>query len=77
MAVVTMKDKEKAAATAKKKVAAFEKARVAAEKRSSEQEVKLGVAEQKLVEAASLNTAWEGELADLKATLEAYKKKMV
>ena len=75
VAVVTVKDEEKAAATAEKKVAAFEKARVAAEKRSSE--VKLGVANQKLAEAASLNTAREGELADLKAALEAYKKKMV
>ena len=73
VAVVTVKDKEKAAATAEKKVAAFEKARVAAEKRSSE--VKLGVANQKLAEAASLNTAREGELANLKAALEAYKNK--
>lgn len=75
MVVVTVKDKEKAAATAEKKVAAFEKARVAVEKRSSELEVKLGVAEQKLAEAMSLNTARDGELADLKAALEVYKKK--
>ena len=75
MVVVTVKDKEKAAAIAEKKVAAFEKARVAVEKRSSELEVKLGVAEQKLAEAMSLNTARDGELVDLKAALEVYKKK--
>ena len=46
MAVVTMKDKEKAAATAEKKAAASEKAKVAAEKRSLELEVKLEVAKQ-------------------------------
>ena len=75
VAVVTAKDKEKAAATAEKKAAASKKARVAAEKRFSELEVKLGMAEQKLVEAVSLNTAWERELADLKAALEACENK--
>ena len=69
VAVVTAKDKEKVTA------AASEKARVAAEKRFSELEVKLGVAEQKLAEAVSLNIAREGELADLKAALEAYENK--
>ena len=75
MAVLTTKDKEKAAATAEKKVAASKKARVAAEKRSSELEIKLGVAEQKLAEATSLNIAREGELVNLKATLKAYENK--
>ena len=72
MVVLTTKDKEKAAATAEKKVAASKKARVVAEKRSSELEIKLRVAEQKLAEVASLNTAREGELANLKVALEAY-----
>ena len=75
VAVVTAKDKEKVTATTEKKAAASEKARVAAEKRFSELEVKLGVAEQKLAEAVSLNIAREGELADLKAALEAYENK--
>ena len=75
VAMVTTKDKEKVAATAEKKAAVFEKASVVAEKRSLELEVKLGVAEQKLTKAASLNTAWEGELANLKATLEACENK--
>ena len=70
-----MKDKAKAAATAEKKAAASEKARAAAEKRSSELEVKLGATEQKLAEAASLNTAREEELAALKAALEACENK--
>ena len=75
VAMVTTKDKEKVAATAEKKAVVFEKASVVAEKRSLELEVKLGVAEQKLTKAASLNTAWEGELANLKATLEACENK--
>ena len=75
VAVVTVKDKEKAVATVEKKVVASEKAKVVAKKRSSKLEVKLKVAEQKLAEATSLNTTREGELADLKAALEAYKNK--
>jgi len=75
VAVVIVKDKEKAHATAKKKAAASEEARVAAEKRSSELEVKLGVEEQKLAEAASLDTAREWELADMKVALEACENK--
>jgi len=75
VAMVTAKDKEKAAATTEKKAAVFEKASVATEKRSLELEVKLGVAEQKLTKAASLNTAQERELANLKATLEACENK--
>lgn len=35
----------------------------------------MGVTEQKLGEAASLNTTWEGELTDLKAALEACENK--
>jgi len=75
VAVVTAKDKEKVTATAEKKAATSEKARVAAEKRFSELEVKLGVVEQKLAKVVSLNTAREGELADLKAALEACENK--
>ena len=71
----SVKDKAKVAAIAEKKAAASEKARVAAEKRSLEMEVKLGLTEQKLAEAASLNTAREEELANLKATLEACENK--
>ena len=75
MAETTAKEKAKAAATVEKKVVAFEKARVSAEKKSSELEAELGKIELKLVEAASLNTAQAEELADLKAALKACKNK--
>ena len=69
------KENAKAAATAKKKAIAFEKARVSAEKRSSELKAKLGEVELKLAKAASLNKAQAKEMADLKAVLKAYENK--
>ena len=69
------KEKAKAAATVKKKVTASKKARVSAEKRSSELKAKLGEVELKLAKAASLNKAQAKEMADLKAVLKAYENK--
>jgi len=75
MVEVTAKDKTKAATTVEKKVAATEKARVVAEKRSLKLDVKLGETDLKLAEAASMNTAWAEELVDLRAALEACENK--
>ena len=52
-----------------------EKARVLAEKKSTELEMKLGETELKLVEGKSLNLAQADELADLNAALEACENK--
>jgi len=65
----------KAAEVTKKKAAAFEKARVLVEKRSTELELKLRGTELKLAEAESLNLTQADELADLKAALEACENK--
>lgn len=57
VAAATAKEKVKATKAAEKKVATSKKARVLAEKRSTEVEIKLGGIELKLVEAESLNIA--------------------
>ena len=51
------------------------KAKVLAEKKSTELEMKLGETELKLVEAKSLNLAQADKLADLNAALEACENK--
>ena len=56
-AIETAKEKIKAADTAEKKVAAVEKARAMAEKRSGELLAKQNKTDLKLTEAISLNTA--------------------
>ena len=58
-----------------KKAAASKKARVLAEKKSTELEMNLGETELKLAGAESLNLAQVDELADLKAALEACENK--
>ena len=60
---------------AEKKAAASKKARVLAEKKSTELEMNLGETELKLVGAESLNLAQADELADLKVALEACENK--
>ena len=75
VAEVSTKEKTKAVVITEKKAAASEKARVLAEKRSSELEGRLGETELKLAEAVSLNTAQAEEFADLKAALEACENK--
>ena len=75
MVETTAKEKVKAAVIAEKKVATSEKARVAAEKRSSELEVKLGGDRAKTSGGASMNIARAENVADLKATLEACENK--
>ena len=72
---VTTKDKAMAAEIAGKKVAAFEKAKVLAEERFLELEVKVGETELKLEKAESFNITQAEELADLKAALEACENK--
>ena len=66
--VATAKDKGKAA---EKRAQAFEKARILAERRLTEMDVKLGGTELKLAEAESLNLAQVDEIADLKVALAA------
>ena len=75
MVETTAKEKVKAAVIAEKKVATFEKARVAMEKRSSELEVKLRGDRAKTSGGASMNIAWAENVANLKATLEACENK--
>ena len=60
----TNKERVKISATAEKNAATSEKYKVSAEKRLLDLGAKLGETEQKLVEAESLNTAREEELAD-------------
>ena len=60
---------------AEKKAAVSKKARVLAEKKSTELEMNLGETELKLVGAESLNLAQADELADLKVALEACENK--
>ena len=60
---------------AEKKAAASKKARVLAEKKSTELEMNLGETELKLVGAESLNLAQADELAYLNAALEACENK--
>ena len=60
---------------AEKKAAVSKKARVLAEKKSTELEMNLGETELKLVGAESLNLAQADELADLNAALEACENK--
>ena len=68
---VTTKDKAMAAEIAEKKVAMFKKAKVLAEERFLELEVKVGETELKLEKAESFNITQAEERADLKAALEA------
>ena len=75
IAAATTKEKVKAAKATEKKANASKKARVLAEKRLMEMEMKLGGTEFKLVEAKSLNLTQVDEIADLKAALEACENK--
>ena len=70
-----VKEKVRAAKTKEKNATVAEKARALAESKSTKLEVQLGSNVLKLAEAQSLNTTLTEELADLKATLEAYKNK--
>ena len=70
-----MSEEKAKATTTTKKATASVKARVSAEKRSSEFKAKLGEVELKLAKATSLNTAQAKEMADLKAVLEACENK--
>lgn len=72
---VTTKDKAMAAEIAEKKVATFKKAKVLAEERFLELEVKVGETELKLAKAESFNITQAEELADLKVALEARENK--
>ena len=72
---VTTKDKAMAAEIAEKKVATFKKAKVLAEERFLELEVKVGETELKLAKAESFNITQAEELADLKVALEACENK--
>ena len=74
-AVKTAKKEIKAVDTAEKKVAAAEKARSLAKKRSTELLAKQNETNLKLAEVVSLNTAQAEELADLRAALEACEEK--
>ena len=65
----------KAAETVEKKVAAAEKNRALAEKRSTELLAKQNETDVKLAEAISLNTAQAEELANLRAALGACEEK--
>ena len=65
----------KAADTAEKKIAAAEKNRALAEKRSAKLLAKQNETDVKLAKAISLNTAQAKELADLRAALEACEEK--
>ena len=65
----------KVADTAEKKVAAAEKNRALAEKRSAELLAKQNETDVKLAEEISLNTAQAKELANLRAALEAWEEK--
>ena len=76
-AAKTAKEKLKATDFAKKKAVVAEKNRALAEKRCAELLAKQNEIDVKLAQAISLNTAQAKELADLKAALEACKKKMV
>ena len=67
--VATAKDKGKAA---EKRAQAFKKARILAERRLTEMDVKLGSTELKLVETESLNLAQVDEITDLKVALAAF-----
>ena len=71
VAADTVNEKTKAAEAAEKKAVASEKARVLAEKRCAELEVKLGGTKLKLAEAESLNITQAEELTNLKVALEA------
>ena len=73
--VTTVKDKGKAAGTAKKKAQASEKAQILAKKRLTEMDMKLAGMELKLAKAESLNFTRANEIADLKAALEACEEK--
>ena len=70
-----MSEEKAKATTTTKKATASVKARVSAEKRSSELKAKLGEVELNLAKATSLNTAQAKEMADLKAVLEACENK--
>ena len=74
-AVKTAKDKTKAADAVEKRVAAVEKSRVSAEKRSAELVSKQNETDLKLAKAASLNVNLSEEVADLRAALEACENK--
>ena len=74
-AVKTAKDKTKAADAVEKRVAAVEKSRVSAEKRSAELVSKQNETDLKLAKAASLNVNLSEEVADLRAALEACESK--
>lgn len=74
-AIKMAKEKIKVADTAEKKVAAVEKNRAMAEKRSAEVLAKQNEMDLKLAEAISLNTAQAKKLANLRAALEACEEK--
>ena len=69
------KERAKIAATAEKKATVSKKAKVLAEKRFADLEVKMGETELKLAEAVSLNSSRVEELADLRAALEGCESK--
>ena len=71
----TSKERAKIVTTAEKKAVASEKAKVLAQKRFANLEVKMGETELKLAEAESLNSSWAEELADLRAALEGCESK--
>ena len=75
VANATAQDKGKAAKVTKKKAQSSEKARLLAEKRSTEMEAKFGETELNLVQAESLNLAHAKEVADLKMVLKACESK--
>ena len=75
VANATAQDKGKAAKVTKKKAQSSEKARLLAEKRSTEMEAKFGETELNLVQAESLNLAHAKEVANLKMALKACESK--
>jgi len=70
-----VKEKLKAADSAKKKAAAAEKNRALAEKRCAELLAKQNETDVKLAEAVSLNTSQAEELTNLRVALEACEEK--
>ena len=75
VANATAQDKGKAAKVTKKKAQSSEKARLLAEKRSTEMEAKFRETELNLVQVESLNLAHAKEVADLKMALKACESK--
>lgn len=75
VATATAKEKVKAVKATEEKARSLEQARLAAERKLTKAEDKLGEVELKLAKAASLNLAEADAMADLKATLEACENK--